>query len=99
MVRASASAVCGASAARRTKRSGIGRLLRRFRTGAVEGKPEVLLAGAVGGNRRVHFLDVVAALGDRLAAALDAGADLLDLGAGILERIDPIPFRRQPLDR
>ena len=37
-----------------------------------------------------------AAFGQRLSAALEAGVDLFDLGAGVLQRIDPIPLRRQP---
>src|SRR5579885_1020339 len=98
-VRASGLAVCGESAARRTRSSGIGALhcgLVR-RDGGVERKTKPRLARAIGSNRRVHLLDVVTAFGDRLAAAFEAGADLLDLGARILARIDPLPFWRQPI--
>ena len=69
------------------------------RHGVVEGKTEAHLAGAIGGNRRVNLLDVVAALGNRLAAALQPRADLLDLGTRVLQRIVPIPFRREPFGR
>src|ERR1700754_105522 len=100
-VRASAFAVCGESAARRTRRSGISALQCGLIGwhGAVKGEAKMRLACAVGGNGGVHFLDVVATLGNRLAAALEAGSDLLDLGARVLQGIDPIPFGREPIAR
>ncbi|MGZ8402581.1 MAG: hypothetical protein ACXWVS_11190 [Hyphomicrobium sp.] len=45
----------------------------------------------------IDLLGVVAALGERLRPAREAGVDLLDLGAGIFGRINPVPFRRQPI--
>ena len=66
------------------------------RRGGPESQTERLLPRLVGRDLAIDLLGVVAALGQRLRAALEAGIDLLDLGARILQRVDPVPFRRKP---
>ena len=53
----------------------------------------------VGGDPPVDLLGVVALALDDVGAGLESGLDRLDLGLAVLERIDPIPLRRDPLDR
>jgi hypothetical protein len=68
---------------------------RRARTAEVE--PELAFTLALGGNLAIDLLSVIAALGNRLRAGLQPRFDLIDLGIGILQRIDPIPFGGQPV--
>jgi hypothetical protein len=53
----------------------------------------------VGGDAAIDLLGVVALALDDVGAGLEAGLDRLDLRLAVLERIDPVPLRRDPLDR
>lgn len=63
---------------------------------AAEGEAKLTLAHTVCGDLGIDLIGVIAALGERLRPALESRLDLFDLGAGVLQRIDPVPFGRQP---
>jgi hypothetical protein len=71
--------------------------LLRLRLGEVE--PQLLFARMVGGDAPIHFLGVVALALYDVGPGLETGFDRLDLGFAVLERIDPVPLRRDPFDR
>jgi hypothetical protein len=60
---------------------------------------EACRARGVGGVLAVHFLDVVAGRLDHLAPRGDAGLHCQHLRLDVLQRIDPVPARRDPLHR
>ena len=60
-------------------------------------QPHLPLPPLVRGNLRVHLVRVIAAFSQRLTTALEARLDLLDFGARVLLRIDPVPLGRQPV--
>jgi hypothetical protein len=53
----------------------------------------------VGGDAPVDLLGVVALALDDVGPGLEPGLDRLDLGLAVLERVDPVPLRRNPFDR
>ena len=110
-VRASGSAVAGASVARRVRNRRptfrrsmpgcLGVSHRRPPSAAARAvwpkvEAQPLRALAVGGDLGIHLFGVVAALGNRLGPALEPGADRQDLGLHVLHRIDVVELRRQP---
>jgi hypothetical protein len=78
--------------------AGVARALRLARARAVA-QAEACRARGVGGVLAVDFLDVVAGGLDHLAPRGDAGLDRQHLRLDVLQRIDPVPARRDPLHR
>jgi len=71
-------------------------LCRRAGTAKVE--TQRAFAGAFRRDIAVDLFCVVAAFGDGLRAGFEACLDLCNFCIGVLQRIDPVPFRRQPID-
>ena len=62
-----------------------------------EVQAQPLFAVAFAGDFRIDLFGVIAALGNRLGAGFQASLDLGNLGIRVFQRIDPIPFGRQPV--
>src|SRR5690606_15630190 len=98
-VLASRSAVAGARSARRVRSSSVSDIGRLPAHRAAVGEVEAERGGAllVGSDLGIDLLGVVAALGDGLAAALEARLDGENLGLDVLLGIDVVELRWQPL--